>query len=29
VLTGEDVEVGPAQGSSVSETMERANEVGR
>ena len=28
-LTGEDVEVGPAQDSSLSETIERANEVGR
>jgi hypothetical protein len=27
VLTGEDVEIGPVQGSSLSETIERANEV--
>jgi len=27
VLTGEDVEVGPAQDSSLSETIERANEI--
>jgi hypothetical protein len=27
VLRGEDVEVGPAQGGSLSETIERANEV--
>jgi hypothetical protein len=27
VLTGQDVEVGPAQDSSLSETIERANEL--
>ena len=29
VLVGQDVEVGPAQDGSLSETIERANEVGR